>query len=521
MAKLLFKTSFLLLIIVLTVALKNNMDVERVRAQSQLPPTIVDLTSSLQTITLADAERGMTPVTLTWQTVGTTDLHTVQLGTYQARVWRQIGENLAASGSLDTVISGVCGFCPITYRLTITAENGEILDQRILTIPLTDDTAEQQPLIAEFTTGVQRIDANALAQRSARIPVFWRITGRPANSHVVFEQILDADTRTSVDLPRDQLWVASSGQGEVAPTLPERENFVELSVRLIDLADNTTYVEERLIIPIIGSVTAPIVPIVSEPVTITGSGEFITDDAVSPENLPVINWFGATPDIVNRGESVTINWGTENLKTLFVARLAPDERFADLHLNAPAVGSWNVLVPDYYVDNVSFALIGVDDADNQYAATTTIRIRCPYTYFFDISSAVICPASGFVDVSGGGQRFERGYLLWRADVRQMIVLYDDRSYISYDDSWIEGEVVTPLAEPPEGLTAPEGRFAKVWLNNLDVLNGLGWAVEPATLYDIRLQQSGDYQFARDYFSLPDGRVAYLVADEGKWYYLEN
>ncbi len=489
---------------------------------SPVPPTIIRFASDRDTIPIEDAESGQLNTTLAWETSGMTADHRLVLEALGKRAWSPLlgTENfqLPTSGVYVNVIQNLCGFCPPTYRLSIVDSRSRVLDQQMVIIPWAEPAGV--PQITHFSTGVERIDANSVAQRTARITVFWSLDNRVPYSNLIFEQILDSGIIVNVELPRPDLWVASEGLGEVAPVLPQAENYLTLRLRVVNTTNGQTYDEETLIVPIIGAVTAPIVPTVPpQPPTITGSGEIApslppTDDAPPPQ---IVAFYANTAE-VDRGGQVAVTWSVANARSLLISRLNPNGEFADFYLNPPPTGTWTLTLPDYYVDLVVFNLVVLGANETQVSQNLTLRVRCPYTYFFGTDPASGCPLSGETQVEAIYQPFERGFMIWRGDTRQIYVFYNDSGTVSVaPDTYVEGEPITILTQAPEGLYAPARGFGKLWLQSVENMSVLGWASAPELPFTMRVQQSGAYTNARTYFALPDGRILYVMAD--RWGFL--
>lgn len=80
------------------------------------------------------------------------------------------------------------------------------------------------------------------------------------------------------------------------------------------------------------------------------------------------------------------------------------------------------------------------------------------------------------------QRFEDGWMFWLQPVGQIWLLTIDEDnrgvWTTYDDTFIEGELeIDPKIIPPEGLIQPERGFGKLWRENPEVREAIGWAVE--------------------------------------------
>jgi len=503
------------IIVILLLGLLLGLGYQAASAQAALPPTVVNFASDLRAITVDEAESGTASTTLTWETVGVVEGQRVVLQVYGRRGWQPLlgTENLAlpASGAYVDRVQNYCGFCAPTYRVAIADAQGQIFDEQVAVIPW--QVAPGQPTITRFVTGVERVDTNSLAQRSARITVQWEVSNRVPNSNLVFEQIFEDGTSVSVEQPREDLWVGSRGQGEVAPVLPRTENYVQLRLRLYAVNSGILYDEETLIVPLLGSVTVPVVEPTPPPqLGLVSVGELVNPAANIPEDVqPEILSFMVTPSEIDRGGAVNVYWNVLNARGVLVSRLNGQDQPVDFFVNPALAGTWVLTLPEHIADRATFQLHVVGNDDTVTQREMTVNVRCPYTYFFGSDPDAGCPLSGPLEVQGTYQPFERGFMIWRGDTRQIYVFSNatGQSYVA-PDTWTELETIDVAAQPPAGLYAPERGFAKVWLYQVDVMNGLGWATGPEMTYSLRVQESGDGE--RAYLAVPDGRVAVRTTD---------
>lgn len=118
---------------------------------------------------------------------------------------------------------------------------GQTLDEQRLTLPV--DTVSGQSsnaggrsTITRFVTPTVNVRPDALKNRTARVGVSWTAINRAVTSNLVFEQIMPDGSARNVELPRDNPWVASAGDGVAAPFWPgDNAAQIMLRVRLVDL----------------------------------------------------------------------------------------------------------------------------------------------------------------------------------------------------------------------------------------------------------------------------------------------
>lgn len=102
-------------------------------------------------------------------------------------------------------------------------------------------------------------------------------------------------------------------------------------------------------------------------------------------------------------------------------------------------------------------------------------------------STLGCPRESYRDIAAAEQMFERGRMLWLApatDNRQIIALSNMPALFQrmYADTWrpesadaAEKDKAPEPHNPPPGLLTPAGGFGKVWRENEDLPQRLGWA----------------------------------------------
>ena len=90
------------------------------------------------------------------------------------------------------------------------------------------------------------------------------------------------------------------------------------------------------------------------------------------------------------------------------------------------------------------------------------------------------------------QRFEGGWMFWLQPNGQIWLLSADEAgnniWSVYNDTFVEGEVeFDPQIVPPENRFQPVRGFGKLWRENLEVRQALGWALEPEIGHSARYE----------------------------------
>ena len=477
---------------------------------SVLPPAIITFEVDLSEITVSQAEAGRTSAILSWHTVGMTGAYRLILESYVINTWELLlgpdADPPETSGMLPIIVRHPLNFGPPTYRLSIVDAGGRTIDQRIVMIPYAEEPDADPPKIEVFSTEVESLSTGDLTAGTARVQVSWTVRNRTPTTNLRFEQVLADGSTAVVELPRPNLWVPSSGQGPLAPVLPGGGEDVQLRLQLVDLADGSVLDERMLTVSV--SESAP-----TSPPPVEGSSE-------ESSAAPVVALLSVTPNPVDRGGTVTVNWDVWNALRVHVYRTNPVGQFADFVRDQPPVGSWTVTLPDYHVDSAMFYLEAEGAGGTSASASVSVQVNCPYTYFFGETNAPQeCPLDAPQDIPGAFQSFEGGYMLWRGDIGQIYALLNGGTVRRYQDTWVEGDIVAVDATPPSGMYQPERGFGKVWAEDEWLREQLGWATAPEEGYTMRMQSSGAYRYPYTYMTLPDDRVVYVI--ETQWDFLES
>jgi hypothetical protein len=96
-------------------------------------------------------------------------------------------------------------------------------------------------------------------------------------------------------------------------------------------------------------------------------------------------------------------------------------------------------------------------------------------------SEIGCPEEEEKVIWCAWQEFQHGYMLWRADTKQIYVLYakdaDKGNWKVYDDTWTDGPDIDPDIVPPPGLVQPKRGFGLIWREQLGgPKSDIGWAL---------------------------------------------
>jgi hypothetical protein len=112
---------------------------------------------------------------------------------------------------------------------------------------------------------------------------------------------------------------------------------------------------------------------------------------------------------------------------------------------------------------------------------------CLYEYFFQPSPAA-CPNAESRASAAAEQPFERGTMVWLGTDDLILILFNDHSWLSVEDTWKEGQLESdPSIKPPADRYQPIRGFGKVWREAGDIRQQLGWALSPELGFDTIIQ----------------------------------
>jgi len=146
---------------------------------------------------------------------------------------------------------------------------------------------------------------------------------------------------------------------------------------------------------------------------------------------------------------------------------------------------------------------------------------CPDPYFF-LPSPPSCPAGEPLASFAAEQAFEAGVMIWFEATDSIYIFYKAGHWQRFDDSWSEDQIQSdPAFIPPADRFQPIRGFGKVWRENLNVREQLGWALGVELAFDSMMQEQATEIDALGvlFLSTFNGQVFALTTleqDEGDW-----
>ncbi len=93
------------------------------------------------------------------------------------------------------------------------------------------------------------------------------------------------------------------------------------------------------------------------------------------------------------------------------------------------------------------------------------------------------PTETVAQIQVAEQRFQNGRMFWLQPTQQIWVLIETEDgsgiWTVHEDRFVEGDAeFDPDVIPPEDLFQPERGFGRLWRDNADLRDALGWGLEP-------------------------------------------
>jgi plastocyanin len=274
-------------------------------------------------------------------------------------------------------------------------------------------------------------------------------------------------------------------------------------------------------------------PTATPTVTATQPKTPLATAGVPTTAVPRILSFTIEPVEVDPGQTVTLSWMSTGDVTATIEQHLPADLSGSLLSVSPS-GNITVTIEEDERYWHEFKLVVANKAGNTVKQKVTVQIRCPYAYFF-ISAPTKgwgrCPARPAALTSAAEQLFEGGRMVWLQEIPKestrsglasegplIFVFYEDGRWLRFEDTWTTAEPERdPDLVPPEGMVQPQRGFGKVWGNNPQVREALGWASRPEQAFEGAYQHIWvPYYFTRSaYMRTADGRILLLDAN-GYW-----
>jgi len=248
----------------------------------------------------------------------------------------------------------------------------------------------------------------------------------------------------------------------------------------------------------------------------------VSNETVVPTPSPftslLIDYFQADVEVTDPGQTITLSWGTSNALTVTLWHLAATGQFSEFW-TVHGSGEFPYQVKTHERNQTSFALSAVDADGYSEMVTVAVRLRCQDEWYF-ANHPDICPANPVISSSAAEQHFEYGTMLWIGEEDRIYVLFaDSRQYAwqAYTDTWTAGEPDrNPDISAPDGFYQPVRGFGKIWREQPEVRDRLGWATGEEMAFESMVQRTSYAKYNETYIKAVDGLIWRLKAERSGW-----
>jgi hypothetical protein len=229
-----------------------------------------------------------------------------------------------------------------------------------------------------------------------------------------------------------------------------------------------------------------------------------TPTPTATPDAPEILGFTVDKTEVDPGGSVRLEWASARGVSASLSHWLPFGTLAQEQPVSPS-GEMHVTIGNDERWWREFRLTVSDGIGQTTMQSLMVQIRCPFSYFFPRPAgwgAGRCPLRPAAFPWSAEQQFEHGRLIWQeglpAESTAEMMARGPTIYVLYDsdgsgeggdlavfaDTWTDAEPESdPGIVPPAGLYQPIRGFGKVWRNNAEVRDRLGWATGPEAGFD--------------------------------------
>lgn len=231
-----------------------------------------------------------------------------------------------------------------------------------------------------------------------------------------------------------------------------------------------------------------------------------------------VEYFTTDSEAVTPGDNVTLFWSVKGADQAQIYRVNDDgERIYRWDVEAQGKITVGTRASDR---DVARFVLTADMPGTNVEQELLIPLRCADVWFFEPPPEA-CSATDPQVSDQVEQNFEHGRMIWvAAEDRIYVIFEDDRSpqWAQYPDDFEEGQPERDESlVPPSGMLQPMRGFGKVWRENENVRNRLGWAAGPEVSYEGMYQSdSAEPSVATLYLRMLNGGILALNAESREW-----
>ena len=217
---------------------------------------------------------------------------------------------------------------------------------------------------------------------------------------------------------------------------------------------------------------------------------------------------------------MTFTWVSEGATRAVINKLLPTGQLSSSRWDVAPSGSMAYTIPTEDRNWVSLMLYVGNAAGQNAMATATVRLYCPWPWFFTPPPEEVCATEPLMSAAAE-QRFEGGTMIWVGAEDAIYVIYRigavSARWQRFQDQWDESQATQdPDLVPPAGLQQPIRGFGLVWREQPGVREALGWAIEGEQGFTTIMQRTTRFKYNAWYLLALDDRIWYLGPEGSSW-----
>ncbi len=248
-------------------------------------------------------------------------------------------------------------------------------------------------------------------------------------------------------------------------------------------------------------------------ITIDGIWQYVESIPVPPTSPQLMVTY-PVPNPVNAGSTVAVGWGAQGVDLviieLFDTADASRQPFDTLY-DLPLRGTRSIVVPADIEGSLKLEVWGVArKPDPTSLPGSDLKLIRQI-----IEVRVEHPATETAYTQAAYQRYQRGFMLWRADTGAVMTFAGDQGghVAIYPEHYYSAFPNNPITSVPPGLVLPVNAFGKLWGERSYIRDTFGYALGPEESYIMTIQTHAQTPEA---YRLPDGRWVYVVGSNWRY-----
>lgn len=262
---------------------------------------------------------------------------------------------------------------------------------------------------------------------------------------------------------------------------------------------------------------------------ITTAPSTIVPPAVDSSAPPTIDYFRTAATEAAPGDTIILEWASSGADRASIQSILPNGQLSPTSIDVDTTGSitYQISPDDQNVSTLMLYIWRAGEPSATAAETLMLKLNCQTAWFFS-PAPESCPET-LRTSNAAEQHFEHGVMLWVEEFywsdspsstnnRTIYVFIDnDTNFRLFTDEWINS---LPASDPqvvaPANRYQPMRSFGKVWRENPEIQERLGWAIAEQKEFVTQMQPDSATPYPHLYISMQDGSVRNLWPINYSW-----